>query len=173
MRENARISTPTLARNLQRLQHGASGRAPSPMELEDHIFFLCTQVVYRRDRAINEALRPLGLLNTEWRTLGTLVRKGPQTMQELAQWTAYERTRLTRILHGMEERGWVERSDAAHDGRAVLVRIAPRGRRIHAKAEAAVDALTQEVLAACAPGDVARLRQSLQAMRDQLMRNGH
>ncbi|WP_225785202.1 MarR family winged helix-turn-helix transcriptional regulator [Xenophilus sp. Marseille-Q4582] len=143
------------------------------MELEDHLFFLCTQVVYRRDRAINDALRPLGMLNTEWRTLGTLVRKGPQTMQELAQWTAYERTRLTRILHGMEERGWVERTGAAHDGRAVLVRIAPRGKKAHAEAEAAVEALTQDVLSVCSPAEVARVRKSLQAMRAQLMRAGH
>lgn len=143
------------------------------MELEDHLFFLCTQVVYRRDRAINEVLRPLGMLNTEWRTLGTLVRKGPQTMQELAQWTAYERTRLTRILHGMEERGWVERTGAAHDGRAVLVRIAPRGKKVHAEAEAAVEALTQDVLSVCSPAEVARVRKSLQAMRAQLMRAGH
>ena len=143
------------------------------MELEDHIFFLCTQVVYRRDRAINDVLRPLGMLNTEWRTLGTLVRKGPQTMQELAQWTAYERTRLTRILHGMQERGWVERTGAAHDGRAVLVRIAPPGRRAYAKAEAAVEALTQDVLAVCTPAEIDRVRESLQAMRAQLMRAGH
>ncbi|MFT4265916.1 MAG: MarR family transcriptional regulator [Xenophilus sp.] len=142
------------------------------MELEDHIFFLCTQVVYRRDRAINEALRPLGLLNTEWRTLGTLVRKGPLTMQALAQWTAYERTRLTRILHGMQARRWVERTGAEYDGRAVLVRIAPRGRTVHARAEAAVDELTGRVLSACAPAEIAQVRKSLQAMRERLIESG-
>ena len=143
------------------------------MELEDHLFFLCTQVVYRRDRAINDVLRPLGMLNTEWRTLGTLVRKGPQTMQALAQWTAYERTRLTRILHGMQERGWVERTGSEHDGRSVLVRIAPPGRRAYAKAETAVEALTQDVMSVCTSAEIARVRQSLQAMRGQLMRAGH
>ncbi len=152
---------------------GAGGRGAGAMELEDHIFFLCTQVVYRRDRAINEALRPLGLLNTEWRTLGTLVRKGPLTMQALAQWTAYERTRLTRILHGMQERGWIERTGTEHDGRAVLVRIAPRGRAVHARAEKAVDALTAQVLSACTPAEVARVRRSLRAMRERLIASGY
>ncbi|MFT3801899.1 MAG: MarR family transcriptional regulator [Burkholderiaceae bacterium] len=143
------------------------------MELENHIFFLCTQVVYRRDRAINEALRPLGLLNTEWRTLGTLVNRGPQTMQVLAQWTAYERTRLTRILHGMQERRWVERTAAEHDGRSVLVRVTPRGRAMYARAEAAVDALTDEVLDVCTPAEIARMRKSLQAMRKRLIDFGY
>jgi len=142
------------------------------MELEDHLFFLCTQVVYRRDRAIHEALKPLGLLATEWRTLGTLLRKGGLTMLELAQWTAYERTRLTRMLHSMEARGWIERTGAAHDGRAVLVHIAPAGRRLYARAEAAVDALTDEILSACPPGEIARVRRALQAMRRQLIDMG-
>jgi MarR family transcriptional regulator for hemolysin len=139
------------------------------MELEDHIFFLCTQVVYRRDRAISEALKPHGLLPTEWRTLGTLLRKGPLGMQELAQWTAYERTRLTRMLHSMEERQWVERAGSEHDGRAVVVRIAPRGRKIYRQAERTVDALTREITAVCTPGDIDRVRSSLQKMRGKLM----
>lgn len=139
------------------------------MELEDHIFFLCTQVVYRRDRALNEALKPFGLLNTEWRTLGTLLRRGSMTMLELAQWTAYERTRLTRILHGMEDRGWVERADSSSDGRSVVVRIAPKGERLYRKAEVAVDALTNEIMAVCPQGEIDRVRKSLQAMRAKLI----
>lgn len=143
------------------------------MELEDHIFFLCTQVVYRRDRAIGDALRPLGLLNTEWRTLGTLLRKGPLTMQELAQWTAYERTRLTRMLHSMEERGWVERTGSDQDGRSVVVRLAPKGRRVYEKAEAAVEALTEDVLSVCSPAEITRVRKSLQALRARLIDSGY
>lgn len=139
------------------------------MELEDHIFFLCTQVVYRRDRAMNEALKPFGLLPTEWRTLGTLLRRGSMTMLELAQWTAYERTRLTRILHGMEDRGWVERTDSSSDGRSVVVRIAPKGERLYRKAEAAVDKLTNEIMAVCPKGEIDRVRKSLQAMRTKLI----
>ncbi|MDM0047040.1 MarR family transcriptional regulator [Variovorax dokdonensis] len=143
------------------------------MELEDHIFFLCTQVVYRRDRALGEALKPLGLLSTEWRTLGTLLRKGDMTMQELAQWTAYERTRLTRMLHGMEERGWVARTDSSSDGRAVVVRIAPKGEKVYRRAEQAVDKLTEEAMSVCPPGDLARVRKSLQAMRGKLIEMGY
>ena len=143
------------------------------MELEDHIFFLCTQVVYRRDRAIGDALKPLGLLNTEWRTLGTLLRKGPLSMQELAQWTAYERTRLTRMLHSMEERGWVERTGSDQDGRSVVVRLATKGRRVYEKAEAAVDALTEDILSVCSPTEIARVRKSLQTLRARLIENGY
>jgi MarR family transcriptional regulator for hemolysin len=143
------------------------------MELEDHIFFLCTQVVYRRDRAIHAALKPLGLLATEWRTLGTVLRKGPIAMLDLAQWTAYERTRLTRILHSMEERGWIERTGADHDGRSVMVQISTAGKKIYRQAEVAVDALTDEILGASSPAEVTRVRKALQAMRGKLIAMGH
>ncbi|MET0542490.1 MAG: MarR family winged helix-turn-helix transcriptional regulator [Variovorax sp.] len=139
------------------------------MELEDHLFFLCTQVVYRRDRALGDTLKPFALLPTEWRTLGTLLRRGAMTMMELAQWTAYERTRLTRMLHSMEERRWVERSDSSSDGRSVVVRIAPKGEKLYRRAEAAVEKLTDDIMAVCPPDDIDRVRRSLQAMRSKLI----
>ncbi|WP_234193229.1 MarR family winged helix-turn-helix transcriptional regulator [Pseudacidovorax sp. NFM-22] len=139
------------------------------MELEDHIFFLCTQVVYRRDRALQDVLRPFGLLTTEWRTLGTLHSRGPMAMQDLAQWTAYERTRLTRMLHGLEERGLVTRGGVEHDGRAVVVAISAKGRRLYARAEKAVSALTDDILSVCPPAEVDRMRAALQAMRERLI----
>lgn len=139
------------------------------MELEDHLFFLCTQVVYRRDRALAEALKPFGLLPTEWRTLGTLSRRPSMTMLELAQWTAYERTRLTRILHGLEARSAVERLDSKSDRRSVVVRIAPTGKRLYRRAEVAVDALTAEIMAVCGEKEIAGVRRALQAMRLKLI----
>ncbi len=139
------------------------------LELEDHIFFLCTQVVYRRDRALNDALKPFSLLPTEWRTIGTLMQRGPLTMLELAQWTAYERTRLTRMLHGLETRELVERVDSADDGRSVVVRVAPKGEKLYRRAERAVNPLTQEIMAVCSDADIERVRRSLQAMRHKLI----
>lgn len=139
------------------------------MELEDHLFFLCTQVVYRRDRALNNALKAFSLLATEWRTLGTLLRKGPLTMQDLAQWTAYDRTRLNRILNSMEAQNWVRRVGSESDGRSVVVQIAPKGARLYRRAEKAADALTAQIMAVCSGTDIDRVRRSLQAMREKLM----
>jgi DNA-binding MarR family transcriptional regulator len=139
------------------------------LELEDHLFFLCTQVVYRRDRALNNTLKAFSLLATEWRTLGTLLRKGPLTMQDLAQWTAYDRTRLTRMLNSMEAQDWVRRVGSESDGRSVVVQIAPKGASLYKRAEKAVDALTDEIMAACPTSDIERVRRSLQAMRAKLI----
>lgn len=139
------------------------------MDIEDHLFFLCTQVVERRDRALGAALRPLGLLSTEWRVLGTLDARGPLTMQELADWTAFERTRLTRILHNMEARQWIRRESPPVDRRAVVVCLAPKGRALFRKAEVRVERLNAEILGAVAAPDLVATRRSLKSMRQLLI----
>ena len=139
------------------------------MDLEAHIFFLCTQVVYRRERALSVTLKPLGLLPTEWRTLGALMQRGPLTMQELAQWTAYERTRLTRILHGMEARSLVVRVDSATDGRSVVVCLAPAGEDLYRKASTPVERLTEKILKVCSQSEIDSVRVSLQTIRKKLL----
>jgi DNA-binding MarR family transcriptional regulator len=140
-----------------------------PMDLENHVFFLCTQVVFRRDRALNEALKPLDLASTEYRTLSAILRKGPLSMQELAQWTAYERTRLTHLLNSMEAREWITRAPSASDKRTVLVQIAPKGTALFKKAKRIVDQLTDEVLRGNTAEEIDQLRRTLRTMRATLI----
>ena len=143
------------------------------MELEDHLFFLCTQVVHRRDRALGVVLRPLGLLSTEWRVLGTLVNRGPLAMTELAQWTAYERTRLTKLLEAMAQRKWVERTASSTDRRTVVVTIGAAGRRIYARAQPQVDALNETILGTVAKAGQVQARTTLQSLRATLIGMGY
>ncbi len=143
-----------------------------PMELEEHLFFLCTQVVYRRTRAMHEALAPLALLPTEYRVLSAVLRKGPLAMSELAAWTAYERTRLTHILDAMEAKKWIARTNADLDRRSVLVAIAPAGRRIFAKAKLLVDRITDVIMSANSPEEIAQVRSALRTMRGKLIEMG-
>ncbi|GAA5235777.1 MarR family winged helix-turn-helix transcriptional regulator [Verticiella sediminum] len=139
------------------------------MELEDHLFFLCTQVVYRRSRALQEGLKPLGLLETEYRVLSAVLRKGPLTMMELAQWTAYERSRVTYILNAMEARKWVLRTSLESDRRTVVVHITPAGREIFAAAKVIVDETTETILRNNTAEDLDRLRSTLKTMRQTLL----
>jgi len=138
-------------------------------ELETHLFFLCTQVVYRRNHLLQDALRPLEILPTEYRILSAVLRKGPLTMQELAQWTAYERTRVTRILHAMEARGWIARSTSAQDKRSVVVQITESGREIFWQAKVIVDQVTDRAMSDNSEEEIAQLRHGLTVLRKKLM----
>jgi DNA-binding MarR family transcriptional regulator len=143
-----------------------------PMELEDHLFFLCTQVVYRRTAAIGTALKPLGLLPTEYRVLSSLLRKGPLTMQALSQWTAYERTRLTHLLHAMEERGWATRTSSEADKRTVVVSATRVGEALFAQAKAAVDEVTDVITSNNSEAELKTVRKALRTMRAKLIEMG-
>jgi len=138
-------------------------------ELETHLFFLCTQVVYRRNHLLQDALRPLEILPTEYRTLSAVLRKGPLTMQELAQWTAYERTRVTRILHAMEAREWIVRSTSEHDKRSVVVQITDRGREMFWQAKVIVDQVTDQAMSDNSEEEIAQLRHGLTVLRKKLI----
>ncbi|AIP34783.1 marR family protein [Paraburkholderia xenovorans LB400] len=142
------------------------------MELEDNVFFLCTQVVHRRNRAIQSALRPVGLMPTEFRVLSAVLRKGPLSMLELASWTSYERTRLTHILHGMEDNGWVKRESTESDRRSVLVSITPAGAALFRKAKPLVDMLTNVVTSGNSQDEIDQLRRTLTIMRNKLLEMG-
>lgn len=149
-----------------------SSAALEPMDLEDHLFFLCTQVVHRRERAMQQALAPLGLAATEYRVLSAVLRKGPLSMYELAQWTAYERTRLTHMLDAMQAKRWIGRSSANGDRRSVIVSGRAAGLRIFQKAKALVDELTEEIMSNNDPADLARIRAALRTMRGKLIEMG-
>ena len=157
---------------IRQLSHIAADDAPPEGQLEDNLFFLCTQVVDRRTRLIHEALRPIELLPTEFRVLSAALRKGPLTMQELSQWTAYERTRLTHVLHGMEARGWITRTSGEADKRSVEVRITPAGRKMFAAAKRIVDPLTDRIMEANSGAEIASIRRALGKMREQLIEMG-
>ncbi|HZZ11600.1 MAG TPA: MarR family transcriptional regulator [Paraburkholderia sp.] len=138
-------------------------------ELEDNVFFLCTQVVSRRNRAIQKTLRPIGLMPTEFRVLSAVLRKGDLTMLELAQWTSYERTRLTHILHGMEDRGWIVRTSAESDRRTVVVQATPSGAAIFRKAKPMVDELTDVIASGNTENEIEEMRRALRVMRAKLI----
>lgn len=94
-------------------------------------------------------------------------------MLELAQWTAYERTRLSKLLNNMQERGWLERYDNENDKRSVLIEIAPLGTALHRKAEKKVDSLNHEILQAFTDAEIELVRSTLGAIRQTLIVQGY
>ncbi len=90
-------------------------------------------------------------------------------MLDLAQWTAYERTRLTHILHGMEERGWAKRSTSLSDRRTVVVENTAAGEAMFKRAKLIVDRITRVVLSNNTPEEIEEVRRALRTMRKKLI----
>jgi len=88
-------------------------------------------------------MRPRHLL-----TLTVLRDLGGSTQQALATRLSIDRTNLVGLLNELETEGLIERRRSPEDRRRHIVEITPRGRDTLAKAEFALAAVEDEVLAA-------------------------
>ncbi|MFF2272038.1 MarR family winged helix-turn-helix transcriptional regulator [Agromyces sp. NPDC058136] len=86
--------------------------------------------------------------NTEspavWRTLSVLRDLGPMRLGELARVSRVSQPTMTKLVHALDERGWVRRIADEHDARAWLISADPRGL-------AALTAWRDELAGAMAP----------------------
>lgn len=103
-------------------------RAAAPFEIESHVFYLFTQILGRRNLALAEKLKPLGISVPQWRILAVLQERAGCTMNELAGVTTIDRTTLTRAVDRMAETGLVARRGDAQDRRSVRLSLTAAGK---------------------------------------------
>jgi DNA-binding MarR family transcriptional regulator len=120
-----------------------------PFDVLDYVPHLIAAICQFRDAALNAELRDLGLNVARYRVLGVLSRFGLTSMGELANFTAIDRTTLTRTADHLVVEGYVARH---HDD--------PRDRR-HVRLE-----LTEPGVAAYRRGLSVVLRSNADLMRD-------
>lgn len=107
-------------------------------------------------------MRPRHLL-----TLTVLRDLGASTQQALATRLSIDRTNLVGLLNELESEGLIERRRSPEDRRRHIVEVTPAGGEALAKAEFALAAVEDEVLAALDAEQREALYQLLaQAMRD-------
>lgn len=107
-------------------------------------------------------MRPRHLL-----TLTVLRDLGASTQQALAARLSIDRTNLVGLLNELESEGLIERRRSPEDRRRHIVEVTPAGGEVLAKAEFALAAVEDEVLAALDAEQREALYQLLaQAMRD-------
>ncbi|HXZ01887.1 MAG TPA: MarR family transcriptional regulator [Stellaceae bacterium] len=103
-------------------------RAAPSFEIESHVFYLFTQILGRRNVALAEKLKPLGVSVPQWRILAVLQERAGCTMSELAGVTTIDRTTLTRAVDRMVETGLVARRNDAQDRRSVRLSLTAAGK---------------------------------------------
>lgn len=121
------------------------------LEVRDSCLCLFVQRAARAlARRFDEALRPVGLTNSQFSLLMALNRPDPARMRPVAGLLGMDRTTLTAALKPLQRRGLVR---VAHDpedrrnrllsltdaGREVLADAVPIWRRVHGAIESALD----------------------------------
>lgn len=86
--------------------------------------------------------------NTEspavWRTISVLRDLGPMRLGELAKVSRVTQPTMTKLVHALDDRGWIRRIVDRDDARAMLISADPRGL-------AALDAWRSELANSLAP----------------------
>jgi len=135
------------------------------LQVRDSCFCLHVQRAARAlARRFDDALRPLGLTNGQFSLLMSLNRPQPPGMAAVASLLGMDRTTLTAVLKALQRRGLVKVTADPADGRARLMTLTAKGRRLLARAvpvwrntHTAVEALLRD-------GDSDRLRNNLRAL---------
>jgi len=105
----------------------------------------------RWQRAIDAALRPLGLTHTQYLVLASAARVIDEQDDAVAQLAIAEhagldRTTISILIRKLEDRGLFDRDIDGADGRRQRVLLTARGRSILAKASALVETAAADTL---------------------------
>lgn len=151
-----------------RIVDGPSPAPRIPFEIEDHLFFWFTQVISRRDRQLNLALRPYGIRVPEWRVLGLIYSRHGLSMSEVADFAAIDPTTLSRSIAQLVDAGLVIRFADAEDKRIVRLALTPAGTRLAERILPVVFDLNKLACSRLPEPVVGVLRWALEEMRDSL-----
>ena len=105
---------------------------------------------YGLNQAFRRRIAHLGLTPDQFTVLRTLLEADPRglTQIELSRRMASDANTITSLVRRMASARLIRREPHQRDGRAIVLRVRPEGRRQYSKASAAARTLQDEVLAA-------------------------
>jgi DNA-binding MarR family transcriptional regulator len=138
--------------------------ARSGFVLDDHVFYLFTQIFGRRNRALAAGLRPFGVTVAKWRVLAVLDHSPGATMGALAHLTSVDRTTLTRTLDQLAKDGLVDRKADERDRRLLRLALTPGGAALFRRILPIVEEQNARALEGLSGAELDQLRAQLRRM---------
>jgi DNA-binding MarR family transcriptional regulator len=126
-----------------------------PLDVATYLFHLFAVIARHRDARLDAELKPLNLTVSRHRALSVIATLAPCTMTELSEFTAVDRTTMTRTVDQLVEDGFVERATPPADRRQVVLTLTPLGRETTRRSLKVIYRLNHAVLAG-APEDLQR-----------------
>jgi DNA-binding MarR family transcriptional regulator len=134
------------------------------------LFQVLTQIDLRRDRVIQDILRPFNLGVSQARALICLgVRPNGAAMTELADLLVIDRTSLTRIMDKLVAAGLVERSEPEHDRRITQIALTEAGEGVWQALTELLEDHSRRLLEGVAGEDVDCANRVLAAILERLV----
>ncbi len=126
----------------------------------------CLEAALRRGTRVlsqryNQQLAEVGLTGAQFSLLNALHQAGAVTIQQLAQYTATDRTTLTRNLKSLLAERWVKRQADPEDGRRFLLSLTPKGEQKRALSMAGWQQVQEQTLSRLGQDEARQLMQWL------------
>ncbi len=80
--------------------------------------------------------REFGVSSLEWRVLASLAALGPVTARDVAEFAVLDKSNVSRAVHRLTRRRFVEQSGHPVDGRSRILTLTREGRTLHGKISA-------------------------------------
>lgn len=80
--------------------------------------------------------REFGVSSLEWRVLASLAALGPATARDVVEFAVLDKSNVSRAVHRLTRRGFVEQSGHPADGRSRILTLTREGRTLHGKISA-------------------------------------
>ena len=144
----------------------AGGKAKSAARAP-RLWVLILAAQRESQRMLSEALRPLGITPAQGEVLSVLSSHPPLTLNALGERLVCETGSPSRLVSGLVRLGWVRRSPAPGDGRAVLLTLTGGGHRLATRCLTVTGELEAELVAlaeAPAPVEVSALDITLRTL---------
>ncbi len=88
----------------------------------------------------------LGISVTQCYALEAIIRRGPSSLKDVAQWLYLDKSTTSRVLGSLVQKRYVERAPHPDDPRSVLLRPTLAGRRLHHQIRSALVGQAQQVV---------------------------
>lgn len=143
-----------------------------PGHTQSRLFHVLTQVDLRRDRVIQDIVRPYNLSVSQARALLYLgLRPNGAAMTELAEILVIDRTSLTRTMDKLVAAGLVERNEPAHDRRITQVTLSKAGEAVRQTLSELMTDHSERLLEGLPEEDIRRTSRVLATILERLV--GH
>lgn len=117
-------------------------------------------------RIAEQYRKRFALKTTEWRIMAVLGDAGALTQREMSQLTLMDKVPVNRACKRLEDRGLIQRSPNAADGRSHLLELTTEGRAVHAGIMPLAVKIEEELFAILSPTEQASLRDMLVRVRE-------
>lgn len=143
-----------------------SGQPMTKFDLHTRLGFRVSRLAQIMQSRLEAQLAPLGLTRLSWCVLTGVQDAQITAPSDLAAYIGITRPTMSRLLRGLEARGFVRRDAGQGDGRAVALALTEEGRAAHSAARVIVNAEGAHFAAKLTPDQYAGFMQAISLLDD-------